>query len=105
MTYSSDQQFEQNSLDSLLSANIPSLKVERRLTVHDQHVIRVSEAVCLCIHDPFNQSANRLISTKPAMNMVPPEATSRLFFNFLQSVLTACRTEELVREKRHYNAA
>jgi hypothetical protein len=83
MTYNSDQQFEQNSLDSLLSVNIPSLKVESRLTVHDQHVIRVSEAVCLCIHNAFNQSANRLISAKPAMNIVPPEATSASFF-FIQ---------------------
>jgi hypothetical protein len=39
MTYISDQQLEQNSLDSILSANILSLKEETRPTVHDQHII------------------------------------------------------------------
>ena len=107
MTYISDQQFEQISLDSLLSTNIPSLKGKSRLTVHDQHAICVSAALCLCIHNPFqlvnqqtdlNATCNEHRAARGQQNVV-------FFFNFPQSVLKACRTEELVREERHYIAA
>lgn len=84
MTYISDQQFEPISLDSLLSYNIPSLKGKSRLTLHDQHVSCVSAALCLCIHNLFNYSTNRLISTKPATNIVLPEATRAWVFFFFQ---------------------
>jgi len=43
MTYISVRQFEQISLDSLFSTNIPSLKGESRLKVHDEHA-----NLCVC---------------------------------------------------------